>query len=58
MAELLMSCFGHMTRVGLTLTHTHTHTHTTQPFYSSLDFVRDKPGEPVLEETFSHSHLL
>ena len=29
----------------------------TQPFYSSLDFVRDNPGEPVPEETFTHSHL-
>ena len=34
-----------------------THTHT-QPFYGSLDFVRDNPGEPVSEETFTHSHLL
>jgi len=39
-------------------THTHTHTHThTEPFYGSLDFVRDNPGEPVQEETFTHSHL-
>jgi len=39
-------------------THTHTHTHThTQPFYGSTDFVRDNPGEPVLEEAFNHSHL-
>jgi len=29
-----------------------------QPFYDSLDFVRDNPGEPVAEETFTHSHLL
>jgi len=29
------------------------HTHT-QPFYSSLDFVRDNPGEPVPEGTFHH----
>ena len=28
-----------------------------QPFYSSLDFVRDNPGESVPEETFTHSHL-
>jgi len=27
------------------------YTHT-QPFYGSLDFVRDNPGEPVPEETF------
>jgi len=32
----------------------HTHTHT-QPFYGSVDFVRDNPGEPVLEETFTHT---
>jgi len=30
-----------------------THTHT-QPFYGSLEFVRDNPGEPVPEETFTH----
>jgi len=35
---------------------THTHTYT-QPFYGSLDFVRNNPGEPVPEETFAHSHL-
>jgi len=29
------------------------HTHT-QPFYSSLDFVRDNPGELVTEGTFRH----
>jgi len=28
-----------------------------QPFYSSLDFVRNNPGEPVPEETFTLSHL-
>jgi len=38
------------------LGHTHTHTHT-QAFYDSLDFVRDNSGEPVPEETFTHSHL-
>jgi len=44
--------------------HMHTHTHTltvshthTQPFYGSLDFVQDNLGEPVPEETFTHSHL-
>jgi len=26
----------------------------TQPFYGSMDFVRDNPGEPVPEETFTH----
>jgi len=29
----------------------------TQMFYSSTDFVWDNPGEPVPEETFTHSHL-
>jgi len=29
----------------------------TQLFYRSLDFVRDNPGKPVPEETFTHSHL-
>ena len=39
-------------------THTHTHTHThSQSFYGSMDFVQDNPGEPVPEETFTHSHL-
>jgi len=33
-----------------------THRHT-QPFYGSLDFVRDNSGEPVPEETFTHSYL-
>ena len=35
-----------------------THTQTTKPFYGSLDFVHDNPGEPVPEETFTKSHLL
>jgi len=35
---------------------THTHMHT-QLFYGSLEFVQDNPGEPVPEETFTHSHL-
>ena len=34
-----------------------THTHT-QPFYGSLGSVRDNPGEPVPQKTFTHSHLL
>ena len=38
------------------LKHTHTHTHT-QPFYGSMDFVRNNPGELISEETFTHSHL-
>jgi len=28
-----------------------TYTHNTQPFYGSVEFVRDNPGEPVPEET-------
>jgi len=39
-------------------THTHTHTHThPQPFYGSMEFVRDNPGELMPEETFTHLHL-
>ena len=30
-----------------------THTHI-QPFYGSVEFVRDNPGEPVPEETLPH----
>jgi len=26
----------------------------TQPFYGSMDFVRDNPGEPIPEQTFTH----
>ena len=29
----------------------------TQPFYGSVEFVRDNPGEPVPEETFTHNLL-
>jgi len=43
--------------IYLTLPYTHTHTHT-QPFYGSVEFVRDNPGEPVPEETFTHSLTL
>jgi len=39
--------------VSSTLTHTHTHNH-----FMAVEFVRDNPGEPVPEETFTHSHLL
>jgi len=38
---------------NLSQKHTHTHTHR-QPFYGSVDFVQDNPGEPVPEETFTH----
>jgi len=27
----------------------------TQPFYGSLGFVRDNPGEPIPDEPFTHS---
>ena len=30
------------------------HTQHTQPFYGSVEFVRENPGEPVPEETFTH----
>ena len=43
-------------KTEIDITHTHTHTHTTtttttKPFYGSVEFVRDNPGEPVPEET-------
>jgi len=37
--------------------YTHIHKHTHKPFYGSVEFFRDNPGEPVPEETFIHSHL-
>jgi len=42
-------------RIGKATEVTKSHTHR-QPFYGSVDFVRDNPGEPVPEETFNHSH--
>jgi len=38
---------------GNTHTHTHTHNH-----FTAVWIVWDNPGEPVPEETFTHSHLL
>jgi len=32
----------------------YTYTHNTQPFYGSVEFVLENPGEPVPEETFTH----
>jgi len=34
------------------------HTHNTQLIYGSVDFVWDKRGEPVPEETFTHSLIV
>ena len=36
--------------------HTHTHTHTHSTHNRLTAFVRDYPGRPVPEETFTHSH--
>ena len=41
----------------ITETRTHAHMHA-EPFYGFVDFIRNNPGEPVSEETFTHSHLL
>ena len=38
-------------RQYLDINNTH---NTTQPFYGSVEFVRENPGEPVPEETFTH----
>jgi len=56
----ITACISQWTTAGNNITHclSFTHTHTSQPFYGSLDFVRDNPGEPVPEETFTHSHPL
>ena len=43
---------AHPAHITRTRTHTHTHTHTTV----LRPFVRDYPGEPVPEETFTLSH--
>ena len=53
---ILLSTHARMHARTHARTHTHTHTHT-QLFYGSLDSVRDNLGEPVPEETFTHSHL-
>jgi len=42
------------TRVGWYQKGKITHTHT-QPFYGCMEFVRDNPGEPVPEETFTQT---
>jgi len=34
-----------------------THNRFTQPFFGYVEFVRDNPGEPVPEETFTHYSL-
>jgi len=31
--------------------------HTDTTILHSLDYIQDNPGEPVPEETFTHSHL-
>jgi len=41
----------HQSTEGIHLQLQHTHT---QPFYGSVEFVRENPGEPVPEETFTH----
>jgi len=47
----LQQCYSSSIYQALICITTHT-----QPFYGSLDFVRDNQGEPVPEETFTHSH--
>ena len=52
-SHLLQTKWGQMRRVEKSITHTHT-----QLFYGSVEFVRDNPGEPLPEETFTHSTLI
>jgi len=55
---LIRRALAHARMHACTHACTHAHTHArTQPFYSSMDFVRDNLGEPVPEETFTYSHL-
>jgi len=50
-----------LTQLFVIITHTHT-----QPFYGSVEFVRENPGEPVPEEhspttlivVINHPHML
>jgi len=54
--RLNLKCQHEGNHVQTIIWHTSTegqHTHT-QPFYGSVEFVREKPGEPVPEETFTH----
>ena len=62
--ENLRGQVGCMFYIGLSCYQAHTHMHVRmrmcarkQPFYGSLDFVQDYPGEPVPVVTFTHSHL-
>jgi len=55
-ASMGISCRRVPVRLPVCLSTTHQYTHI-QPFYGSMDFVRDNMGEPVPEETFTHSHL-
>jgi len=51
-----LSCYTCNHFYTLYILHTHTHTNT-QPFYGSLNSVRDNLGEPIPEGTFTHSYL-
>jgi len=44
-----MLCIATSSSTELLLSGTNTHTHTSQPFYGSVEFVRENPGEPVPE---------
>jgi len=52
----LLVCMTEFVRTGTILPWSRWKTHT-QPLYGTLDFVWVNPGEPVTEETFTHSHL-
>ena len=56
-AQALLHCNHYLhTHAHAHDTHTHTHTHT-QPFYRSIDFVQDNPGEPLHNHNLSPSFL-
>ena len=52
-AMRLLFTFGSCYSLNNSYGHSHTHRHT-QPFYSSLNFVRDNLGHLVPEGTFRH----
>ena len=53
-AHCLVSSTFHLSLKICTRDNNDCYTHNTQPFYGSVEFVWENPGEPVPEETFTH----
>jgi len=59
-ARALLNVVITMSLYHIIWTHARTHARMhacIQPFYGSLDFIRDYLGEPVLEETFTQATI-